>query len=97
MGFGVRAESSSGKRGHDKSMRTIKEKPRLHQQFDRAKETVHDIDQHHPTTVRYPEVGATFFEKRVDAWMRTNRCLRARFKHGSYVHHNFRSLVGPGR
>ena len=38
---------------------------------------------------RYPSYGGELFEKRVDSWMRNNECLRATFKHGSYIHKNF--------
>jgi len=38
---------------------------------------------------RYPSYGGELFEKRVDSWMRNNSCLRATYKHGSYLHQNF--------
>ena len=43
----------------------------------------------HPASQRYPVYGGELFEKRVDAWMRTNGYLRCTYKHGSYLSRNF--------
>lgn len=43
----------------------------------------------HPDSQRYPVYGGELFEKRVDAWMRTNGYLRCTYKHGSYLSRNF--------
>ena len=40
----------------------------------------------HPASARYPDYGGELFEKRVDAWMRHHRYLRATFKHAAYAH-----------
>ena len=44
--------------------------------------------EHHPDSQRYPAYGGELFEKRVDAWMRTNGFLRCTYKHGSYIPRN---------
>jgi hypothetical protein len=41
---------------------------------------------HHPDSARYPVYGGELFEKRVDAWMRRERLLRATSKDASYKH-----------
>lgn len=44
---------------------------------------------HHPAGDRYPKYGGNLFEKRVDAYMRTNGRKRATWLHGSYRHRNY--------
>lgn len=43
----------------------------------------------HPESERFPVYGGELFEKRMDAWLRTNGYLRCVFKHGSYLHKNY--------
>ena len=43
----------------------------------------------HPDSERFPQYGGELFEKRVDAWLRTNDYLRCVYKHGSYLHRNY--------
>ena len=40
----------------------------------------------HEHSERYPDHGGELFEKRVDAWMRTNNKIRATYKFSSYIH-----------
>ncbi len=40
-------------------------------------------------SARYPAYGGELFEKRVDAWMRNHKHLRATYSQGSYSHKNF--------
>jgi hypothetical protein len=47
-------------------------------------------NEHHPASERYPVYGGELFEKRVDSWMRNHSFQRITFKHGSYIHQNFR-------
>jgi hypothetical protein len=54
----------------------------------------------HHKSQHFPAYGGELFEKRVDAWMRTNGFLRCAFKHGSYMSKNFprnRLLSAAGR
>ncbi len=44
----------------------------------------------HPDSARYPEYGGELFEKRVDAWMRNHKKLRATWTASHYVHENIR-------
>lgn len=44
----------------------------------------------HVASGRYPAYGGELFEKRVDAWMRNHRRLRATWVGGHYVHENVR-------
>lgn len=41
-----------------------------------------------PTSERYPKYGGELFEKRVDAYMRNHKLLRATSKTASYIHEN---------
>jgi len=58
-------------------IRTCDFKQRIYEYYDAASE-------------RYPKYGGELFEKRVDSWMQQNNYLRATYKHGSYIHKNFR-------
>ena len=42
----------------------------------------------HSLSERYPKYGGELFEKKIDAWMRNNKYMRATYKHGSYTHKN---------
>jgi hypothetical protein len=57
-------------------IRTADFKQKIYEYYDKASD-------------RYPKYGGELFEKRVDSWMRQNKCLRATYKHGSYTHKNF--------
>jgi hypothetical protein len=46
-------------------------------------------EEFHEASKRYPQYGGELFEKRVDSWMRNNHCVRATYKHASYLHQNF--------
>lgn len=43
----------------------------------------------HPQSQHFPVYGGELFEKRVDAWIRTQGFLRCVYKHGSYLSRNF--------
>jgi hypothetical protein len=43
----------------------------------------------HPAGKRYPRYGGNLFERRVDAFMRTNQRLRGTWLPGSYAHENY--------
>jgi hypothetical protein len=46
-------------------------------------------EEFHEASKRYPQYGGELFEKRVDSWMRNNHCVRATYRHASYLHQNF--------